>query len=65
MVKLFCQGEKFVGLAFITPQTSEEATIVDDDDNSNTTKPAGRGIWVRELRIGCFEVEDGRGSDSF
>ena len=29
-----------VSLAFITPQTSEEAAVVDDDDNSNTAKPA-------------------------
>ena len=41
MVKFLCQGKKMVGLAFITPQTSEEAAVA-EDDNSNTTKSASR-----------------------
>ena len=50
-----------VGLAFITPQTSEETAIVNDDDNRHTTKPASRETWAKKnLQMGCFEVESGR-----
>ena len=48
MVKFLCQGKKMVGLAFITPQTSEEAAVA-EDDNSNTTKSASRGMRVSLL----------------